>query len=46
MAPSVLHPKLRPGMTFQYSDDKNFLTPVVDRDGQPLLTWQTIGVVT
>jgi cell division protein FtsI/penicillin-binding protein 2 len=32
-------------MTFQYSDDKNFLTPVTDRDGQPLLTWQTIGVV-
>jgi hypothetical protein len=43
--PTVLHPKLRPGMTFQYSDDKNFLTPVTDRDGQPLLTWQTVGVV-
>ncbi|MEU0497698.1 penicillin-binding transpeptidase domain-containing protein [Mycobacterium sp. NPDC006124] len=42
---TVLHPKLRPGMTFQYSDDKNYLTPVTDRDGQPLLTWQTIGVV-
>jgi Penicillin binding protein transpeptidase domain/NTF2-like N-terminal transpeptidase domain len=45
-SPSVLHPKLRTGMTFQFSDDKNFLTPVVDRDGQPLLSWQTIGVVT
>ena len=45
-SPSVLHPKLRAGMTFQFSDDKNFLTPVVDRDGQPLLSWQTIGVVT
>ncbi len=44
-SPTALHPKLRPGVTFQYSDDKNFLTPVVDRDGQPLLTWQTIGVV-
>ncbi len=44
-SPEVLHPKLRPGMTFQFSDDKNFLTPVVDRDGQPLLSWQTIGVV-
>ncbi|MDX1890446.1 penicillin-binding transpeptidase domain-containing protein [Mycolicibacterium sp. 050158] len=44
-ASTVLHPKLQPGMTFQYSDDKNFLTPVTDRDGQPLLTWQTIGVV-
>ena len=42
---AVLHPNLLPGMTFQYSDDKNFLTPVTDRDGQPLLTWQTIGVV-
>lgn len=45
-SPAVLHPKLQPGMTFQFSDDKNFLTPVVDRDGQPLLAWQTIGVVT
>ena len=43
--PSVLHPKLQSGMTFQYSDDKEFLTPVTHRDGQPLLTWQTIGVV-
>lgn len=42
---TVLHPKLLPGMAFQYSDDKNFLTPVTDRDGQPLLAWQTIGVV-
>lgn len=45
-APTVLHPKLRSGVTFQFSDDKNFLTPVVDRDGQPLLSWQTVGVVT
>lgn len=44
-SPTDLHPKLGPGVSFQYSDDKNFLTPVVDRDGQPLLTWQTIGVV-
>jgi Penicillin binding protein transpeptidase domain/NTF2-like N-terminal transpeptidase domain len=43
--PTVLHPKLQPGMTFQYSDDKNFLTPVTDRDGQPILTWQNVGVV-
>ncbi|MET0474714.1 MAG: penicillin-binding transpeptidase domain-containing protein [Mycobacterium sp.] len=42
---TVLNPKLQPSMAFQYSDDKNFLTPVTDRDGQPLLTWQTIGVV-
>ena len=44
-SPTVLHPRLRTGTTFQYSDDKNFLTPVVDRDGVPLLTWQTVGVV-
>ena len=44
-SPTVLNSKLRSGMSFQYSDDKNFLTPVTDRDGQPLLTWQTIGVV-
>lgn len=43
--PADLHPNLRDGLAFQYSDDKNFLTPVVDRDGQPLLSWQTIGVV-
>ncbi|WP_319458134.1 MULTISPECIES: penicillin-binding transpeptidase domain-containing protein [unclassified Mycobacterium] len=43
--PTALHPKLRAGVTFEYSDDKNFLTPVVDRDGQPLMTWQTVGVI-
>ena len=42
---TALHPKLQNGMTFQYSDEKSFLTPVTDRDGQPLLTWQTLGVV-
>jgi cell division protein FtsI/penicillin-binding protein 2 len=45
-SPTVLHPKLDVGKTFQYSDEKNFLTPVVDRDGQPILAWQTVGVVT
>ncbi|MGB8402728.1 MAG: penicillin-binding transpeptidase domain-containing protein [Mycobacterium sp.] len=44
--PAVLHSKLRPGVSFQFSQDKALLTPVVDRDGQPLLNWQTIGVVT
>lgn len=43
--PTVLNPRLQTGMTFQYSDEKNFLTPVTDRDGSALLTWQTIGVV-
>jgi len=42
---TVLNPKSQPGTAFQYSDDKNYLTPVTDRDGQPLLTWQTIGVI-
>lgn len=45
-APTVLHPDLAPGKTFQYSDDKNYLTPVTDRDGRPLMSWQTVGVVT
>ncbi|MUL64119.1 penicillin-binding protein [Mycobacterium sp. CBMA 234] len=45
-APALLHPKLRPGVSFQYSENKELLTPVVDRDGQPLLNWQTVGVVT
>lgn len=45
-APTDLHPKLRPGVSFQFSQDKALLTPVVDRNGQPLLNWQTVGVVT
>lgn len=45
-APALLHPKLRQGGTFQFSEDKALLTPVIDRNGQPLLTWQTVGVVT
>jgi hypothetical protein len=45
-SPTVLYPKLQPGMTFQYSDDKDFNTPVTDRAGQPLLTWQNVGVIT
>ncbi|PBA08531.1 penicillin-binding transpeptidase domain-containing protein [Mycobacterium avium] len=45
-APALLHPKLRPGVSFQFSENKALLTPVVDRNGQPLLNWQTVGVVT
>jgi hypothetical protein len=45
-SPAVLHPKLESGKSFQYSDEKNFLTPIVDRDGQAILSWQTVGVVT
>ena len=44
-SPTVLHPKLTGDTTFQYSDDKFFMTPVTDRDGQPLMNWQTVGVV-
>lgn len=43
--PAALHPKLRPGLSFQFSRNKALLTPVVDRDGHPLLNWQTVGVV-
>ncbi len=45
-APALLHPKLRQGGAFQFSEDKALLTPVVDRNGQPLLNWQTVGVIT
>lgn len=45
-APALLHAKLRQGGTFQFSEDKALLTPVVDRNGQPLLNWQTVGVIT
>ncbi|MDR3662159.1 MAG: penicillin-binding transpeptidase domain-containing protein [Mycobacterium sp.] len=45
-APALLHQKLRPGVSFQFSEDKALLTPVTDRNGQPLLNWQTVGVVT
>lgn len=44
-APALLHAKLRQGGTFQFSEDKALLTPVVDRNGQPLLNWQTVGVI-
>jgi Penicillin binding protein transpeptidase domain/NTF2-like N-terminal transpeptidase domain len=45
-SPTVLHPQLRPGLHFQYSEDRDLQTPVVDRTGQPLMTWQTVGLVT
>lgn len=43
--PSVLHPQLRAGQTFSYSDDMRYTTPVVDRAGQPVMTWQTVYLV-
>lgn len=45
-APTLLHRNLRPGTHFQYSDDKNVTTPVVDRGGADVMTWQTVGVIT
>ncbi|GAA1459273.1 penicillin-binding transpeptidase domain-containing protein [Williamsia maris] len=44
--PTLLHPALTRALSFQYSDDKDLETPVTDRRGLPLLTWQTVGVVT
>lgn len=43
---ALLHPDLKAGMNFQYSEDSELQTPVLDRTGQPLMTWQTVGVVT
>ncbi|AQA01131.1 penicillin-binding protein [Mycobacterium sp. MS1601] len=45
-SPTLLHQDLQPGLTFQYSQDSELQTPVLDRTGQPLLTWQTVGVIT
>jgi cell division protein FtsI/penicillin-binding protein 2 len=45
-SPSLLHRDLRPGLQFQFSADTNLQTPVLDRAGQALLSWQTVGVVT
>lgn len=44
-SPALLHPDLKPGMAFQYSEDSELQTPVLDRTGQPLMTWQTVGLV-
>ncbi|MCV7417823.1 penicillin-binding transpeptidase domain-containing protein [Mycolicibacterium litorale] len=45
-SPTLLHPDLQPGLKFQYSEDSELQTPVLDRTGQPLMTWQTVGVIT
>lgn len=45
-SPTLLHPDLRAGLTFQYSEDSELQTPVLDRTGQALMTWQTVGVIT
>ena len=45
-SPVLLHPDLQPGLDFQYSQDSDLQAPVLDRTGQPLLSWQTVGVIT
>ncbi|MED5814433.1 penicillin-binding transpeptidase domain-containing protein [Mycolicibacterium sp. 050232] len=45
-APTLLQRDLRDGLRFQYSTDSDLQTPVLDRTGQPLMTWQTVGVIT
>lgn len=45
-APTLLHRDLRDGLRFQYSVDSDLQTPVLDRTGQPLMAWQTVGVIT
>ncbi|AZG47123.1 penicillin-binding transpeptidase domain-containing protein [Gordonia insulae] len=43
--PDVLHPSLRNGQTFSYSDDMDYRTPVLDRNGRPLMTWQPVSLI-
>ncbi|WAC57605.1 penicillin-binding transpeptidase domain-containing protein [Gordonia sp. SL306] len=43
--PDVLHPSLRDGHTFSYSDDMDYRTPVLDRNGRPLMTWQPVSLI-
>lgn len=45
-SPALLHRDLEPGLNFQFSQDSDLQTPVLDRAGVPLLTWQTVGVIT
>ena len=45
-APTLLHRDMQPGLNFEYSQDSDLQTPVLDRSGQPLLTWQPVGVIT
>lgn len=43
--PTLLHRDLQDGLKFQYSTDSDLQTPVLDGTGQPLMTWQTVGVI-
>ncbi|MDP0399879.1 penicillin-binding transpeptidase domain-containing protein [Tsukamurella strandjordii] len=44
--PSLVHPESTAGSRLLYSDEKSYRTPVLDRKNSPLMTWQTVTVVT
>jgi hypothetical protein len=43
--PTVLHPSLATDETLSYSDDMDYRTPVLDRNGRPLMTWQPVSLI-
>ncbi|CAN5857317.1 penicillin-binding transpeptidase domain-containing protein [soil metagenome] len=45
-SPQLLHMDLQPGQNFVYSQDSELQVPVLDRTGQSLFSWQTVGVIT
>lgn len=45
-SPQLLHMDLQPGQNFVYSQDSDLQVPVLDRTGQSLFSWQTVGVIT
>jgi Penicillin binding protein transpeptidase domain/NTF2-like N-terminal transpeptidase domain len=45
-SPQLLHKDLQPGQNFVYSQDSDLQVPVLDRTGQSLFSWQTVGVIT
>lgn len=45
-SPQLLHKDLQPGRNFVYSQDSDLQVPVLDRTGQTLFSWQTVGVIT
>ena len=44
-SPTLIHRSLQAGGRLLYNDLKSFDTPVTDRQNRPLLTWQTVTVV-
>ncbi len=44
-SPTVIHPSTPAGGRLLYSEIKAYDTPVADRQGKPLLTWQEVTVV-